>query len=247
MLIAARSKTLTENVIEQLLTLIRTGTYQPGDLLPSESQLTQQLDVSRACVREALQAVAQTGVIELRAGRRARVKAPSARSLFDPAGMAGLLKPESLVHLWQARMAIEVAAVRLATELSDPEGLKRLEDALADQARAMEAGNVTKYNEADLTFHQHLIQATGNPIFVEFYATIRRGIQASQSVTTRSLGMQRGVLGHSAILNAVRAKDPMAAEAAMRSHLGVSTMYLQALAELPRQGEGAVPGTSTAT
>jgi DNA-binding FadR family transcriptional regulator len=111
----------------------------------------------------------------------------------------------------------------------------------------MEAGDVTKYNEADLTFHQHLILATGNPIFVELYKTIRRGIQASQSVTTRSLGMQRGVLGHSGILDAVRAKDPAGAEAAMRSHLGVSTMYLHAFAELPRQDERATPGPSTAT
>ena len=247
MLIAARSKTLTENVTDQLLTLIRTGVWKPGELLPSEKQLTQQLDVSRACVREALQAVAQIGVVELRAGRRARVKAPTARSLFDPGEMAGLLKPESLVHLWQVRMAIEVAAVRLATELIDQEGLERLEHALADQARAMEQGDFIKYNEADLAFHQHLIQATGNPIFVELYETIRRGIQASQRVTTRSLGMQRGVLGHSAILDAVRARDPVAAEEAMRSHLGVSRMYLDALAKLPREGEGAAPGASTTT
>ena len=48
MLIAAKSKTLTENVTDQLLTLIRTGAWKPGELLPSENQLTQQLDVSRA-------------------------------------------------------------------------------------------------------------------------------------------------------------------------------------------------------
>jgi DNA-binding FadR family transcriptional regulator len=247
MLIAAKSKTLTENVIEQLLTLIRAGQWQPGELLPSENQLTQQLGVSRACVREALQAVAQTGMIELRAGRRARVQAPSARLLFDPAGMAGLLKADSLIHLWQVRMAIEVAAVRLAAELVGPEGLALMEHALADQARAMEQGDSIKYNEADLAFHQHLIQATGNPIFVELYETIRRGIQTSQNVTTRSLGMQRGVLGHSAILDAVRAKDPAGAEAAMRTHLGVSTMYLDALANLSREREDGPSGMSKQT
>ena len=134
------------------------------------------------------------------------MKAPTARSLFDPGEMAGLLKPESLIHLWQVRMAIEVAAVRLATELIDQEGLERLEHTLADHARAMEQGDFIKYNEADLAFHQYLIQATGNPIFLELYETIRRGIQTSQSVTVRSLGMQRGVLGHSAILDAVRAR-----------------------------------------
>jgi DNA-binding FadR family transcriptional regulator len=246
MLTVARARTLTENVIEQLLSLIRAGQWQPGELLPSENQLTQQLGVSRACVREALQAVAQTGMIELRAGRRARVQAPSARALFDPAGMAGLLQPDSLVHLWQVRMAIEVAAVRLAAELGTPDGLAQMEHALADQARAMEQGDPARYNEADLAFHQHLIQATGNPIFVELYATIRRGIQASQNVTTRSLGMERGVRGHSAILETVRAKDPAGAETAMRSHLGVSTMYLQALAELPRHGESVAPGPSPA-
>jgi len=245
MLIAARAKTLTEDAIDQLLTLIRAGQWQPGELLPSENQLTQQFHVSRACVREALQAVAQTGMIELRAGRRARVQAPSARLLFDPAGMAGLLQPDSLIHLWQVRMAIEVATVRLAAELVDGEALIKLETALADQAHAMEQGDVARYNEADLAFHQHLIDATGNPIFVELYVMIRRGIQASQTVTTRSLGMQRGVLGHSAILDAVRAKDAAGAEAAMRTHLGVSTMYLDALAQLPQEGNGVVSDTST--
>ena len=92
--------------------------------------------------------------------------------------------------------------------------------------------------------NRRLIRATGNPIFVELYRTIRRGIQASQNVTTRSLGMQRGVLGHSTILDAVRAKDPPRAEVAMRDHLGASTMYLRALAELSREGEGATPGQS---
>jgi DNA-binding FadR family transcriptional regulator len=142
-------------------------------------------------------------------------------------------------------MAIEVAAVRLAAELVDAEALIKLETALADQAHAMERGDVARYNEADLAFHQHLIEATGNPIFVELYAMIRRGIQASQTVTTRSLGMQRGVLGHSAILDAVRAKDAAGAEAAMRTHLGVSTMYLDALAQLPREGNGVASDTST--
>jgi DNA-binding FadR family transcriptional regulator len=59
--------------------------------------------------------------------------------------------------------------------------------------------------------------------------------------------MQRGVLGHSTILDAMRAKDPARAEVAMRDHLGASAMYLRALADIPRQDERAAPGPSTAT
>jgi len=231
MLITATAQTITENVIEQILRLIRDGTWKPGDLLPPEKDLTRVLGVGRSCVREALQGVASLGLVELRAGRRTRVKSPSFRTLFDPAGMAALLQPEDLIHLLEARLAVEVAAARLAAERIDAERLAALERTVEALSTHMAAGDVPQYVEADLAFHEVLIAATGNPIFREVYQVIRRGIRASLRLTSSAPGgMRYGHGEHRAILDAIKARDVPQAEAAMRAHLGEAHKYLTAFA-----------------
>jgi GntR family transcriptional repressor for pyruvate dehydrogenase complex len=60
---------LTEEVAQHILSLIGSGKIQPGEKLPSERKLSQDLSVSRSSVREALQALAMMRLIEIRAGR----------------------------------------------------------------------------------------------------------------------------------------------------------------------------------
>jgi DNA-binding FadR family transcriptional regulator len=231
MLITATAQTITENVIGQILALIRNGTWKPGDALPSEKELTRSLGVSRPSVREALQSVAFLGLVELHAGRRARVKAPSFRTMFDPAGMAALLQREDLVYLLEARLAIEVAAARLAAQRIDRAGLEGLERTVRDLSAHMLKRDVLRYVEADLAFHQCLIQATGNPIFIEVYEVIRRGIRASLRLTSSTPGgMRYGHGEHRAIFEAVQSGDPHQAEQTMRAHLGEVHKYLEAFA-----------------
>ncbi len=234
MLNAARSQTLTEDIIDQLLGLIRNGTWKPGESLPSERTLMGQLGVSRPCLREALQALSALGVIEVRAGRRARIKGPTIQSIFDPARMSGLLQPDDLIHLWEIRTALEVAATRLAAERIGPEWLSRLEEAVRAMSCCAEQSSLADYVEADLDFHRCLAEATGNPMFVEVHGVIQRTIRFSVQ-TTGAIpgGMDRGLRAHTAILEALRSRDPVAAEAAMRAHLGGPNRYRDALAGLP--------------
>ena len=236
MLTAATSITLTESVIAQLLGLIRGGKLKPSDFLPSEKALAVQMGVSRPCVREALQAVASFGVIELRSGRRARVKPLSPHSIFDPARLSALLAPEDLLHLCQVREAIEVAAIRLAAQFITPAQLKQLERIVSNLSRQAEQSDLGAYVESDLAFHKCLIEATGNPIFVQVYEVISRAFRASVRVTGSAPGgMRRGLFDHKAILKELKAKNPQNAEKAMRSHLGSPKSHFEAVAGLPAQ------------
>jgi DNA-binding FadR family transcriptional regulator len=229
MLTTATAKTITENVIDQMLSLIRSGAWKAGDELPSERELMLRLRVGRSCVREALQAVASLGLVELRAGRRAKVKEFLASQIFDPVQMAGLLRAEDLIHLWQVRVALEVAAMRLAVDRLDAASLTQLGRIVDDLSEQMERSDLTAFIESDLAFHQCVIQATGNPIFVEVYKVIMRAIRASVRITgSIPGGMQRGVRVHRALFEALRTKDAAAAEAAMREHLGDPDRFREA-------------------
>ena len=244
MLIEATAKTITENVIDQMLSLIRSGAWKAGDDLPSERELMLRVGVGRSCVREALQSVASLGLIELRAGRRAKVKQFSASLLFDPAQMAGLLGAEDLVHLWQVRVTLEVAAIRLAADRLDAASLAQLGRILDDLSGHMERSDLTAFIESDLAFHRCVIQATGNPIFIEVYNVITRAIRASVRITgSIPGGMQRGVRVHRTLFEALKAKDPVAAEAAMRAHLGEPDRFREAYNRLVSRPSGTVGGS----
>ncbi|HZK67751.1 MAG TPA: FCD domain-containing protein, partial [Chloroflexota bacterium] len=198
-----------------------------------------ELGVSRACMREALQALASLGVIEVRSGRGARVKFMTAESLFDPAGVAGLLDPEELIHLWQVRVAIEVAAVRLAAELVSDEDIARLEAIVRATSDHVEKEDLHGYIESDLAFHRFIIQATSNSIFDQVYKVISRAVRLSVRATGGTPGgMMRGREGHLAVFEAVKARDPERAAGAMRRHLGGPNTYRDALAGLPAARSG---------
>jgi DNA-binding FadR family transcriptional regulator len=248
MLIEATAKTITENVIDQLLSLIRSGAWKAGDEMPSERELMLRLGVGRSCVREALQSVASLGFIELRAGRRAKVKEFSASQLFDPAQMAGLLGAEDLIHLWQVRVALEVAAMRLAADRMDAARLAQLGRILDDLSDHMERSDLPAFIESDLAFHQCMIQATGNPIFVEVYNVITRAIRASVSITgSIPGGMQRGVRVHRALFDVLKTQDPVAAEAAMRAHLGDPERFREAYSRFGSRPSGNAGGSALGT
>jgi DNA-binding FadR family transcriptional regulator len=227
-----------------MLSLIRSGAWKGGDGLPSERELMLRLGVGRSCVREALQSVASLGLIALRAGRRAKVKQFSASLVFDPAQMAGLLGAEDLIHLWQVRVALEVAAIRLAAGRLDAASLAQLGRILDDLSGHMERSDLPAFIEADLAFHRCVIQATGNPIFLEVYTVITRAIRASVRITgSIPGGMQRGVRVHRALFNALKTKDPVAAEAAMRAHLGKPDRFREAYNRLVSHSAGDAGGS----
>ena len=78
-----RRKTLTSQVIDYAVGLIKSGSAKPGDRLPTETELTQTLGVSRTCVREAMKSLESMGLIEIRQRVGATVLQPSASNLLN--------------------------------------------------------------------------------------------------------------------------------------------------------------------
>ncbi|MFO1050368.1 MAG: GntR family transcriptional regulator, partial [Geminicoccaceae bacterium] len=115
-----RRRKLSHEVLDRLLTRITRGELAAGDHLPSERDLMTLYGVGRPAVREALQALERMGFLTITHGERARIVAPTARTMIDQVALSArhLLStsPTSLEHLKDARVFFETGMVRLAAE-----------------------------------------------------------------------------------------------------------------------------------
>jgi GntR family transcriptional repressor for pyruvate dehydrogenase complex len=205
---------------------ILSGAFQPGDLLPSEREISTQRGVSRSVVREALGRLASLGLVRSVHGSGTRVEAPSSRQVT--VGYQRLLaRPDfRLEDLAAVRLPLETAIAALAAEHRTEDDLARLERAqkvLASPRRSLEA-----HAEADLAFHAALAEATGNPLFQVVLAPIQQLLIASRRRTLGRYGSEIAHRHHETILAAVRGRDRDAAARAMREHIEANFQHLRA-------------------
>jgi DNA-binding GntR family transcriptional regulator len=187
-----RNLTYRDQAQEAIRHLIFTGTYKPGQRL-KEAEISQKLGISRAPVREAIQTLANDGLIELVPHKGAIV------ANFDV---------REVRQLYEVREALEVMAARLAAERASVQQLEKLQKLLETTTTVIEGSESTSYPR-DLDFHRGVLELAGNPKLqlVRLWSGSRPG-RASESYEE-----------HVAVFEALREKDPEEAERAMRNHI----------------------------
>lgn len=162
-----QKRKLYQEVIDRLMLRIESGELAPGDQLPSERDLMETYGVGRVAVREALQDMARSGIIEISHGERARVVTPTASLLIDQIanGARHLMRtqPETLEHVKEVRAFLETGLVRLAASKATKEDIHRLQDQLDRQRAALP--DIDQFIGQDMLFHREIARISGNPIF----------------------------------------------------------------------------------
>lgn len=213
---------LYQEVLDRLMERIRSGEIAPGAQLPAERELMEFYGVGRPAVREALQALERSGIVEISHGERARVVVPTAGSLIEQiaGGARHLLhmQPDSLEHLKEARIFLETGMARLAAERATEDDIARLRQRL-DEHRASMA-NLGKFLEFDMAFHREIARISGNPIFPAIVEALFGWASEYYQPLVRAPGAEELTLSeHRRIVEAIAARQPVAAEQAMREHL----------------------------
>ena len=210
----------------------------PGAKLPAESTLASQLGVSRLTVREALKVLAGQDLIELRAGSRATVKAPSSITLSRQLGVFIRRDPRTVLELSELRMGLEVQAAGLAAQRATRGALTSLESALVKMRSAAAdfasgVGGEEAYHEGDLEFHEALAAASGNRMLALVLTSLEDSMRASfihsfrgQFANGSTLADRLGL--HERVAERVGAADLRGATAAMTTLLSVSERDLLA-------------------
>jgi DNA-binding FadR family transcriptional regulator len=183
--------------------------------------LQAELDVSLTALRESLKVLAAKGLVDARQKRGTFVRPRTDWNLLDPDVLRWRFSAEPDVNLLRSlhevRGIIEPAAVRLAAERRTDEDLDRLDKAIAAMAEAAEPPGAV---EADLAFHHALLEATHNELLTSMQTVLESALAArDQLVHGTARHSDDPVPSHRAVLDGVRAEDPDAAEAAMRSLL----------------------------
>ncbi len=231
---AIESKRLYQQVAEQIAGLIEGGMFNPGDRLPSERELAQQLAVSRPTIREAMIALELMNLIEVRTGAGIFVleaKAPTAVTLIETKDPG-----PSAFELIQARRVIEGETAAIAAESCTSEDLKGLWAAIEKMETDIESGNqsVSNREDGDLLFHSRIAAISRNSVLIsivdQLWAGKRRplfkGVAAHAHLRENA---RRAVGDHKLVYERIEARDSQGARTAMQSHLDqVREVLLQA-------------------
>lgn len=213
---------LSDHVFERLWRMIAEGELAPGDFLPSERALMERFRVGRPAVREALQSLANKGLISINHGERSRVNRLTPDVAFGQIDRLAQLmlstEPSSLEHLKQVRLLLETASVRLAAlacgaaEAAALRGLVEAQRALSGQEKA--------FVEADIAFHLRIADLTGNPIIHAVTEAMLGWLNDYYRPMLRWPGREETTLReHDRIVDFMERRDAAGAESVMRAHL----------------------------
>jgi DNA-binding FadR family transcriptional regulator len=202
-------------VTERLRHAIHIGTYLPGEKLPPERVLAQQLGVSRMTVREAIRALRAEGYVSIRRGSAGGI------TVLDQSEDARRLRPVLLRRMaelddaFEFRIAVEGAAARLAAQRRTKDDLARLREAY----RELEQGRETaRFRAADNVFHLAIADAARN-------RPMRQAIENVRAITWIPLDQVISRVftsaheHHARILAAIGNRDAAAAEQAVAAHI----------------------------
>ena len=232
-----RPLALKERVIRQLTRLIDDGILAPGDQLPSERELSEELQVSRGTVREAVQFLQTLGLLEIRHGSGTFVRpATDASSLRDEWREWTIRHAERIHDLLEIRKGLEPFAAELAAERAGVPELAAMEEALEQMEPAVDPPDLAALVQADLGFHHALCAAAGNAALTEFADALGEQLVRERGTIWNLPGRpSRSLVEHRAICDAVREGNPRRARKAVLQHLESVEADLGASVLTPRE------------
>lgn len=211
---AVQRKAVSEDVVAHIRAMIENGAMQPGDRLPAERKLAEQLQASRASVREGIRILAESGLLESRQGAGTFVRERPGATLIG----AVLSGTYSLQDVFAVRVMLEPEIAALAARNGTPEAKAHLESLLASQDQAAQGSGA--WGDFDHRFHHALAEASGNPVLLEMVLALHEGFARSRDASVQSpLRQQASLAAHRSIVDAIRQGDAARAERAMREHL----------------------------
>lgn len=209
---------LYENIIDQLIALIKDGTLKPGDRLPPERKLAEDLNVSRTAIREALRSLETMGYINSKVGGGTYINAITLGNVMNPFSAILSQNKKLIVELLEVRMLLETEIARLAAMRITPQKIQALQKAIDNMRSEIAAGRTGLH--ADSEFHNALAVASENEALKLILDMCGDLLTQTREVTLSIPGQPEITLkDHEQIFEAVRKGDSSLAARRMKQHL----------------------------
>ncbi len=214
-----QKRTLSGEVVEQILSMIHSNQLKPGDRLPSERELSRAFNIGRSSLREAIKILEATGLVhttmrgkEVCLPRAAKIPAFNLAADFT-----------NIREVFEARKAIEIELSGLAAERASPDEIAGMRQTLI-----AEGASQSVLAAADIAFHRGLASSAHNSVLSEVYNSITGllfqhfkyyPLSWSNRKEDPKQFIERVNKDHLAIIEAVEAHDVAGAKLAMQLHL----------------------------
>jgi DNA-binding GntR family transcriptional regulator len=199
-----RFKSLISLLTEKLKEAIVEGKLVPGEKL-SEQTLAASLKVGHVALREALRALAAEGYVTFLPNNEVAVSKPTREDLQDYYTIAGVL---------------EGLAARLAVEKAQPEDIAHLRELHQLLKEACQKRDLTRYFEANSTFHRFIAEIAGNERLYRLIDQLRQEIRKTRIILLRlPQRLEYSMREHDQIMDAFLKKNAQLAESTSVRHL----------------------------
>jgi DNA-binding FadR family transcriptional regulator len=197
-------------VIRQLRERLALGLYTVGEKLPSEGELMAQFGVGRSTIREAIRAIAHTGMLEVRQGDGTYVR--TLQPADEP--LAQRLRRARVVEVHEVRRALELEMARLAALRRDETDVERMRAALHARRAAAARGDHAALLDADVAFHLAVATATRNAVLADLYRAFAAALRGALAEIFSAVGVNEDRTQlHERLAAAIAAGDAAAAQA----------------------------------
>ncbi|MER7181869.1 FCD domain-containing protein [Streptomyces hyaluromycini] len=215
------ARTRGQIVAQQLLDDITSGVFEQGSKLPPERELMTRYGVGRNSLREAVQSLVATGVLDVRAGAGTTVQKIDGSSAITQGFTAAMLQDAAVGELLELRVLLEVDAAARAAERAEEAELQEIRAALAAYQDAVRRDE--DLYARDVAFHRSIAAAAHNRLYLSVVDTtaqlLERFMRAAHHTPTdvRAAAQEHALIAHHILLG-----DSESAAAAMRAHLASS-------------------------
>ncbi|MFD1707902.1 FadR/GntR family transcriptional regulator [Siminovitchia sediminis] len=210
-----------ELVIEQIIDSIESGLIRPGDRLPPERELSEQLSTSRSVIREAMRILQTTNVIEVKPGIGTFLKKDHKEKLLENMKRILIRSDAGFIQLSEVRQGLEGQAAYLAAKKASEQDLVEMHTALVRLETAV--GNGELGADEDLEFHLTIARSSQNKMLVDLLHLISDKYLETLEETRRRLiqfnKVERFIKEHRDIYNSIADRNSELARELLNEHV----------------------------
>lgn len=206
MKVPLRGPALYTSIRDYIKQYILEHDLKPGDSLPPEGQLVEDLGVGRSSVREAVKSLQSVGIVDVRQGNGLYVRELNFDPMLETFLFGMRFDPDTLSELLQIRIWLEVAVIGDAVEHIGAAEIAKLESILATWEQRIRAGE--EYSDLDEDFHETIYGILNNQSLMKLFSVFWVSFTSLDSEITHDPDPGEVIAFHRSILDAIKAHDP---------------------------------------
>jgi GntR family transcriptional repressor for pyruvate dehydrogenase complex len=212
-------QSIPDSVSMQIQQLIAKRKLKPGDKLPSQRDLAEQLGIGRPAIREALKRLEAMGIVKVQHGKSSTIEKVDLGTIMGNVGSLLELAPIEVLQLLEAKEIIESQCTELAAQRATENDLAEMKGYLEEMEKNKK--NPRVHAEADYLFHFTIVKAANNPFIIEITKVLGKMIEKAieeTAIEDDSVGREKAMRYHRSLYRAIRQKDGKKAADLLHKH-----------------------------